>query len=145
MRAAVNCNAEAKAVKSKTKTELAELRRRVYDQEDDIIRMMRQRNLRQALDMVLEHLSPLDLYAFARVSPGWSAALDSQPRHLRRLHEFKDANKENLGDLFPRPITRSSTRLAMQQCCGSGCDEYNLPHHGRQQQRGQILGYPTQD
>jgi hypothetical protein len=36
MRAAVNCNAEAKAVKSKTKTELAELRRRVYDQEDMI-------------------------------------------------------------------------------------------------------------
>jgi hypothetical protein len=36
MRAAVNCNAEAKAVKSKTKTELAELRRRVYDQEDTI-------------------------------------------------------------------------------------------------------------
>ncbi len=36
MRAAVNCNAEAKAIKSKTKTELAELRRRVYDQEDTI-------------------------------------------------------------------------------------------------------------
>jgi hypothetical protein len=36
MRAAVNCNAEAKAVKSKTKTELAELRRRVHDQEDMI-------------------------------------------------------------------------------------------------------------
>jgi hypothetical protein len=122
MRAAVNCNAEAKAVKSKTKTELAELRRRVYDQEDDIIRMMRQRNLRQALDMVLEHLSPLDLYAFARVSPGWSAALDSQPRHLRRLREFEDANKENLGDLFPRPITRSSPRLVMQ-------DVTNTIHH----------------
>ena len=31
--------------------------------------MMRQMNLREALGMVLEHLSPLDLYAFARVSP----------------------------------------------------------------------------
>jgi hypothetical protein len=36
MRAAVNCNEEAKAVKSKTKADIAELRRRVYDQEDTI-------------------------------------------------------------------------------------------------------------
>jgi hypothetical protein len=88
----------------------------------DIIRMMMQRDLRQALGMVLGLLSPWDLYSFARVSPGWSAALDSQPRHLRRLREFEDANKENLGDLFPRPITRSSPRLVMQ-------DVTNTIHH----------------
>ena len=29
-------------------------------------------------------------------------------------YAFDVANQENLGDLFPRPITRSSPRLAMQ-------------------------------
>jgi hypothetical protein len=80
----------------------------------DIIRLMTQRGLWQPLDLVLGHLSPLELFASVRVSPDWSAALASQPRHQHRLRNFEEANKENLGELFPRRRTRSSPRLAMQ-------------------------------